>query len=422
MQQHPGFLEDMDDETASLIFRLQLEDSAQLEATSKGKGPAGKLPDAEIALQLYKKELENTSALVRDHWIASCLDPHGWQTDMILRALPPRPERPATPGPQAVEGEVTPVVPGPEPEPEPELEPEPDPEIERTQCTSCIDMVDVTLVAKTPCGHDYCQDCLQNLFNRSFIDEELFPPRCCRQPILPEGVQAVLTPEIAETYQAKKVEFESTNRTYCSNPTCSIFLPPGMIIREGVAECTSCQTQTCTLCKTAAHDGDCPDDENSRLLRELAQQEGWQSCPGCHRMVELTVGCYHMTLVLAFYCLLFANSCRCLCRVHFCYLCQATPWKSCTCPQWDENRLMNRAAEAVNAQNGGARAARPPALRDVLGMAEQLAGRHNCQHTHFRSLPGSHECQMCHERMPEWVYDCQQCHLQVCRRCRRNRL
>jgi len=83
---------------------------------------------------------------------------------------------------------------------------------------------------------------------------------------------------------------------------------------------------------------------------------------------------------------------------------------------------MGRAAEAVNAQNGGARAAQRPVLRVVLQMAEQLAGRHNCQHTRFRSLPGNHECQMCHERMSEWVYDCRQCHLQVCRNCRRNRL
>jgi len=159
-----------------------------------------------------------------------------------------------------------------------------------------MEMVDAKLIATTPCGHDYCQECLQDLFNRSFIDEELFPPRCCRQPILPESVQTALTPEIEQTYQAKKIEVESTNRTYCSDPGCSTFLPPTNI-QDGVATCNLCETRTCTICKTAAHEGECPDDENSRLLKELATQEGWQSCPGCHRMVELTLGCYHMMSV-----------------------------------------------------------------------------------------------------------------------------
>jgi hypothetical protein len=77
---HPGLLEDMDDATASLIFRLQLEDSERLASTSKGKGPSSQLPDAEIALRLYKAELENTAALVRDHQFASTLDPHGRET------------------------------------------------------------------------------------------------------------------------------------------------------------------------------------------------------------------------------------------------------------------------------------------------------------------------------------------------------
>jgi hypothetical protein len=29
---------------------------------------------------------------------------------------------------------------------------------------------------------------------------------------------------------------------------------------------------------------------------------------------------------------------------------------------------------------------------------------------------------MCHQRMPEFIYNCTQCHLQICRRCRQNRL
>jgi hypothetical protein len=169
-------------------------------------------------------------------------------------------------------------------------------EVETSRCTSCMDFISVDSVIAVPCGHSYCQECLQDLFIRSFVGEELFPPRCCKQPIPPESVQAALTPCMEYTYQEKKAEFESTNRTYCSYPECAKFIHPTNI-QDGVAECNLCHTRTCTICKNEAHDGDCPDDENSRLLRELATQEGWQTCPSCHRMVELTVGCYHMMLV-----------------------------------------------------------------------------------------------------------------------------
>jgi hypothetical protein len=102
----PGLLEDMDDATASLIFQLQLEDSERLAATSKGKGPSGRLPDAEIALRLYKTELENTATLVRDHQFASTLDPYGRET-VALDLMPPRPEYPTPRNPQVAQ------IPGP---------------------------------------------------------------------------------------------------------------------------------------------------------------------------------------------------------------------------------------------------------------------------------------------------------------------
>jgi hypothetical protein len=104
---HPGLLEDMDDATASLIFRLQLEDSERLAATSKGKEPLGQLPDAEIALRLYTAELENTATLVRDHQFALTLDPHGTETAVALILMPPRPEYPTPQNPQAAQ------IPGP---------------------------------------------------------------------------------------------------------------------------------------------------------------------------------------------------------------------------------------------------------------------------------------------------------------------
>ncbi|KAE9368753.1 hypothetical protein N431DRAFT_63747 [Stipitochalara longipes BDJ] len=449
---HHGLFQDLDDKTAELIYQLLFEDSEQLMNNDHGESVLD--PDVQFAMQLVREEAERIRSILRDHQVAELIgqgvDPDEAGRRFAVVTAPAGEtgevesvadeERTAT-GAHNNDNQALPNIeeaPGAGQEnfdyrltaQEAELwgndgstflaygeleiksttsnneEVKNEMEIDRTRCTSCMEMVDFSHVVIIPCGHEYCQDCLQDLFNRSFIEEELFPPRCCKQPIPLESIQTVLKPEMEQLYHSKKVEFESKDRTYCSNTECLTFLPPDGV-KDGVAECLICQTRTCTLCKTSSHEGDCPEDENGRLLEELAAQEGWQSCPGCHRLVELTIGCYHMI---------------CLCRVHFCYLCQATPWKSCECPQWDDERLYDRAAEAVNAQNGGARAAQPPALLDIHRMADQLEGRHNCQHTHFRSLRGTHECQMCHESMPEWVYDCQQCHLQLCRRCRRNRL
>lgn len=130
---------------------------------------------------------------------------------------------------------------------------------------------------------------------------------------------------------------------YCSRQNCSRFLGPHVARPQSwwgagnrtTYTCSSCSSTTCANCKTADIPGrhDCVDfDTSDRAVIRLGQQEGWSQCPGCKRMIELNMGCYHMT---------------CLCRQQFCYLCRA-PWKTCTCAQWDEGRLLVAAEERVN--------------------------------------------------------------------------
>ncbi|KAH8648020.1 hypothetical protein BGZ60DRAFT_390969 [Tricladium varicosporioides] len=286
------------------------------------------------------------------------------------------------------------------------------------QCVLCLEQFEDRMVVTLPCNrnHHYCTGCVMDLFQRSFIDEGLFPPRCCQQAISIDLVDDILTPEMVATYHAKRIEIGTTNRVYCCNRECSIFLPP----REGAESllCERCETRTCTICKNAAHEGDCPEDEAGQALRALADQEGWMRCPRCGRTIELTHGCYHIT---------------CLCRTQFCYVCAAT-WKNCECPQWEEIRLLARAEEVVRAerQNAalqprpfGAPAPAPPEpiqQEEINRMAVELERRHNCVHPHFRSLRGRFECEMCYQIMPEFIRDCSTCHLRVCRRCKLNRL
>ncbi|KAI6038337.1 hypothetical protein EDC04DRAFT_2695604 [Pisolithus marmoratus] len=81
----------------------------------------------------------------------------------------------------------------------------------------------------------------------------------------------------------------------------------------------------------------CRQDQGAEQVLHLGRSEGWARCPGCSQLIELNMGCYHMT---------------CRCRTAFCYLCSAR-WKTCSCPQWDEQRLLTAAERRVDAQLGG---------------------------------------------------------------------
>lgn len=162
------------------------------------------------------------------------------------------------------------------------------------RCEACRDEHKFFDVARAPCNHEYCRGCLQELFEASLIDETLFPPRCCRQPISMERVRLFLPSKTVKEFAKKRIEFETPNRTYCSAARCSIFIPPAQI-DNGIGACQECGTRTCITCKGGAHGGDCPEDVALQEVLAQAAENGWQRCYSCWRLVELERGCYHMT-------------------------------------------------------------------------------------------------------------------------------
>ncbi|KAI9457930.1 hypothetical protein HD554DRAFT_2029818, partial [Boletus coccyginus] len=156
-------------------------------------------------------------------------------------------------------------------------------------------------------------------------------------------VQPHLTQTLITTFQQKQVELSTLKRVYCSSPTCSLFLGP---VSEGIfggkvytCPAPGCGRRTCGKCREQ-HDSNrshaCRPNADAAQVLELSRTAGWARCPGCSQMIELNMGCFHMT---------------CRCRTEFCYVCQAR-WKTCRCPQWDERRLMVAAEERVDAQLG----------------------------------------------------------------------
>ncbi|KAL2438936.1 hypothetical protein ABEF95_015025 [Exophiala dermatitidis] len=162
------------------------------------------------------------------------------------------------------------------------------------RCVACHENKKYFDVIEAPCGHGYCKPCLQELFDLSTKDESLFPPRCCRQPLELQDVHIFLTKEIKDRFERAKVEFSTADRTYCSDPSCSAFIPAAAY-QGDVATCIDCGTRTCITCKAGAHTGDCPNDSALRETLALATASGWQRCYSCGRLIELDVGCNHMT-------------------------------------------------------------------------------------------------------------------------------
>lgn len=284
-----------------------------------------------------------------------------------------------------------------------ERELEPEPEFEEqlyTECTICGDRKQYHEVVAMPCNHQYCRPCLFELFNESFKDESLFPPRCCKQPVDPTNAALLIPGILRKKFQEKKVEFDTpgNDRIYCFNQSCNVFIVKPTSFTANTVECLVCGTRTCVYCKEEKHEKECREDEDMKSALALAKSQGWRQCGRCLNMVELRTGCFHIT---------------CRCGSSFCYVC-GVPWKHCRCPQWDEARLLER-AEYIAERAGDHGEAGIARAREIL------IDRHNCSHDYWQGCDGG-RCDECGDHLPNFLYRCITCRVEFCRRCRRNRL
>jgi hypothetical protein len=165
------------------------------------------------------------------------------------------------------------------------------------ECICCRDNKPSADVVNLPCDHEYCRDCIQELFTRASADESLFPPHCCAgHPLSPDPLQAFLTAAITEKHKEKEAEFGTPNRTYCSNAQCAVWLRPEQIVAD-VGTCLVCKQKTCAICKIPTHDEFCPAEEGLDAIFEMAKKWGWQHCTNCRNMVGMSTGCNYILFV-----------------------------------------------------------------------------------------------------------------------------
>ncbi|TGZ76386.1 hypothetical protein EX30DRAFT_312524 [Ascodesmis nigricans] len=253
-------------------------------------------------------------------------------------------------------------------------------------CNTCLNPIRGSLPIKPNCSHTFCDPCAREHFTRATTNESLYPPSCCGKPIPFVRVFHCLTSSERTRFRRAQLEFASTDRTYCSNLCCGVFIQSG----KELAVCPFCKSRSCGHCKRAEHpDIDCPEDTQLQKVLRLAERKGWKRCPRCRTMVEMRSGCYHIT---------------CKCSAEWCYLCSA-PWKTCACSQWQEANLLT------------------PRVVDRRIVRNSRVDPDGCQHSRkwWREQGrNSYTCAFCGETMYWYILSCRgtNCGILACRDCR----
>lgn len=240
----------MDAATESLILRLQWEDTQQLLSDGEKDRQEGRFSDADIALTAYQQSLKEEQSIL----------------DAISeRSYDKQDENTKPQGDTSI----------------------------RLNCVCCDEEKPPLSTFRAPCNHLYCRPCLEMLLQYSIDDEALFPPQCCNQEIPAQSTMLYVSARLILDLERKKIEYNTTDRTYCHDSSCAKFIPP-KDDTENIGLCTSCDKSTCTRCKAAAHPDHCPDDADTQQVVDMGQENGWQRCQRCRRMIQLSTGCHHI--------------------------------------------------------------------------------------------------------------------------------
>ncbi|KZV76498.1 hypothetical protein PENSPDRAFT_741311 [Peniophora sp. CONT] len=397
---------DDDIESLLLIAQLQLNDASEAQSRATGKLREGSpSSDLQVALDSQVAFLEGYQRLLEDRKLAQSID-RALEQDQRMLGLFAAVDQAEQDDRQAAlalsRGERLP----PETQSQRSM---PAVVALAAECIICTERRRSSAMYRAPCGDLYCIGCLVDLVEASTRDETLFPLRCCQRPFPEEDILRRLSPRLRAKFSGKAVEYRvpATQRIYCINPVCSAFLGPAGEDSTYLV-CLRCETSVCTGCKNEGHPGEmCRENEAVQLLETLAEDNGWRRCAGCNAMVELSQGCYHMT---------------CRCRHQFCYVC-GEQWKTCACPQWDENRLYADANRRVVNEHGAHAAARQPErhAERVQQAADQLRTNHACYDHAWTYRHGEGRCEECSFHLPMFLMRCRNCQLLVCRRCAQNR-
>ena len=277
----------MDNVDADILLLIQLQDLQEVRQQNA---------DLSLATDLYQDELRKQAQLITGHRLAQRVgDAHAEDSH------PPSPSSSATPlFNEAIQNlTLTSNETTNESQDEVEVLLENEPGVTATlnataTCICCQEAMSKIKILTAPCNHDYCTVCINRMFELATQDESQYPPSCCGQEITTEDAERQLEEGIRIAFEAQSEEFQTGDRTYCSNSNCLAFISPKVIQWDNVS-CPKCDAETCVICKAAAHHDGCPNDPAFQLVMSTAASKGFRQCHNCRHMIELSIGCFHMT-------------------------------------------------------------------------------------------------------------------------------
>ncbi|KAF5532505.1 IBR finger domain-containing protein [Fusarium napiforme] len=227
----------MDSSSLMLAIQLQQQDLNIWEQSVKGKQREGNLTDSDLALEACRIELEAMTAQISDHALALSIARAVDADAQIIMEAQLAEEQAARDHEYALRLDADPSDIGRpfgesswslnlgglgdsisgQPESSGWASSRKAPETR--ECIACNDEFPPLALSQSPCSHEYCRVCLVGLVRSSLQDESLFPPKCCG-PAIPVKQSRWFSPQLVGQFQAKKLEFDTPNRTYCSEPSC----------------------------------------------------------------------------------------------------------------------------------------------------------------------------------------------------------
>ncbi|KAI0842287.1 hypothetical protein F5Y06DRAFT_172556 [Hypoxylon sp. FL0890] len=225
------------------------------------------------------------------------------------------------------------------------------------ECVSCLDDFNPKEMVKAQC-HSYCKPCFRRLIHTTCENEQQWPPKCCLNPIPTNTIILNVDEKLKKIYHDRAAEWNLpiSERIYCSHSSCSIWIRPYEINRaRNVARCSEGHW-TCIICRGRQHEGDnCPQDRDMMRTDELAEEEGWKRCYGCHAYVEHREACQHMT---------------CRCGAEFCYVCGAR-WRTCSCSM-EQLAAVKRGAEERRQARRDRESQEEAEIQEALRLVEEF--------------------------------------------------
>ncbi|KAF9668175.1 hypothetical protein SADUNF_Sadunf15G0101700 [Salix dunnii] len=219
----------------------------------------------------------------------------------------------------------------------------------RDNCSICCEDKMSSMMITMKCSHKFCSHCMKTYVDGKIQSSQvpiICPQLGCKYCISINECRSFLPLTSYESLENALAEADilHSDRIYCPYPNCSVLLDHRECLsaRESSSsqsdntciDCPVCRRFFCVECGVPWHSSmSCEEYQNLPLeerdagditLHLLAQNKRWRRCQQCHRMIELSQGCSHMT---------------CWCRHEFCYSCGAeytNGQQTCQCAFWDE--------------------------------------------------------------------------------------